>query len=115
MTDYFKGIQDRGDGNTVAPFLVSDEPLTLDNFQDSMVKAESQGIKLTHVVLNKDGMVEICGERKFDNFFDPVSKLSTIQEGFLGTLFGLTVLTDAHFHPQAWFLSNRVAYYALPQ
>jgi len=44
-------------------------------------------------------IADLQAQETFSNFFDPISKLELIQTGMLGTILGLTIITDSYRDP----------------
>lgn len=57
-------------------------------------------IPAAHLLMATDLWVDIIGNSNFANVIDPVSKHELLLTGTLGTMFGMTISTDAFRHPQ---------------
>jgi len=66
----------------------------------------SYGIPATGLLIATDLWNDIIGDANFAQVFDPVTKHDLIQTGQVGTLYGMTVYTDAYRMPEHKVLSQ---------
>jgi hypothetical protein len=57
------------------------------------------GLQASNALVTSEIIQDLQGNSSFGAWFDPVSKLELIQTGLVGTLLGMSVMTDSFRHP----------------
>jgi hypothetical protein len=58
------------------------------------------GLQSSSALVTSEIIQDIQGNTNFSSWFDPVSKLELIQTGMVGTILGMSVMTDAYRQPE---------------
>lgn len=58
------------------------------------------GIPAAHCLMANDLWSDIAGDNSFQQAIDQVSKYEVLMTGELGTMYGMTIISDAYRHPQ---------------
>lgn len=80
--------------------------LTPQNFVYMRSLISDWNIPVTTVLMSSNYWNDIVANKSFGEWFDPVSKYEIISNGYLGSLLGLSLITDAYRHPNLKVLNK---------
>lgn len=95
----FKRLADStvGTANTFTNIIGSVTPASLGQFRNQVTQ---WGLPARYWLIANDIWNDIIGDSGFQSLIDPVSKHDLLMTGELGTILGMTVISDGFRHPQ---------------
>ena len=88
------------------PLTIVSSGLTPAMLMSVVTKVQAWGLKTAHVLMATDLWQDIVGNSEFYNAIDPVARHELLMTGELGTIYGMTVTSDAYRHPEHKVLSR---------
>jgi hypothetical protein len=87
--------------SVVNPLFLLAGGLTPSNLSATRTALLQWGLQASQLLIASDFWTDIAGNAaSFGNLFDPVTRYELVQTGFLGTLLGMDITTDAFRDPQ---------------
>lgn len=85
--------------------IIASGTMTLNNFVTSRQNVNQWGIKPVYALLASDLFVDIITDNSFINAIEPVARHELVMTGEIGTLYGLTMVSESYRHPEHKVLS----------
>ena len=86
-----------GASNNLTTIAGTLSPLALMNVRQQVVR---WGMKSAYLLMASDLYVDVVGDASFTQFLDPVARHELLLTGELGTIFGMTVISEAYRHAE---------------
>lgn len=86
-----------GQSNNRTTIVGTLSPLALMNVRQNVAR---WGHKVTYLYMASDLFVDIVGDTTFIDAIEPVARHELIMTGELGTLYGMTIISEAYRHPE---------------
>lgn len=81
-------------------------PMTAEGVSDTRNMLSSLDLPVQWMVISQDVYTRIIGHKWFQQCFDPHTEMNGLKIGDFGSLFGMTTVCDAFYHPEERILGH---------